>query len=49
MLLLEQPLVEGLLEQSLSRWGATLILLRDLRWLLRTSYTSSTRPCITPC
>lgn len=48
LLLLEQPLVEGLLEQSLRRWlwGGTLSGLRALRWLLRTSYTSST--CITP-
>lgn len=44
LLLLEQPLVERLLEQSLRRWrwGATLGGLRALWWLLRTSYTPST-------
>ena len=48
LLLLEEPLVEGLLEQSLRRWrcGATLSGLRALRRLLRTSYATST--CITP-
>lgn len=44
LLLLEQPLMEGLLDQSL-RWGAALCGLRALRWLLRASYTPST--CIT--
>lgn len=39
LLLLEQPLVDGLLEQSVRglRWGATLRGLRALRRLLRTS------------
>lgn len=45
LLLLKQPLVESLLEQSRCRWGASLSWLRTLRWLLRTSYTPST--CIT--
>lgn len=49
LLLLEQSLMEGLLEKGLRglRWRATLSGLRALRWLLRTSYSPSTWPCIT--
>lgn len=50
LLLLEQPLMEGLLEQSLRgwRWGATLSGLRALRWGLRATYNPPTWPCIPP-
>lgn len=44
LLLLEKPLVKGLLKQSLRGWRcrATLIGLRALRLLLRTSHAPST-------